>query len=280
MACDPRGLLTRGTVPRMRILVIEDAPGTRAVIQRVLETQLAAEVDVAELGAQAIELLKTRDYDVVLLDHDLPDTTGLTVLEEIQRQRPRPVAIYLTGHGDEEIAQRALSQGAVDYLTKGIDTYSSLPQIIHQAKQRWGDRGPLVRSRTGEPPREDGPGLRDETLEDLASQHGVDQLIVHDSQGNLLATTLEDEATALLVAEQAAVWLSEGLRTGEEAGLDSQLAFSALEGDQGLLASLEAAPDVAVIGTFDAGTTPAEAFETLRRLIPSVLEAEGPPLGL
>lgn len=260
----------------MRILVVEDAPGTRAVIQRVLETRLAANVDVAELGSQAIDRLQASDYDVVLLDHELPDTTGLTVLEEIQRQRPRPVAIYLTGRGDEGIAQKALSLGAVDYLTKGIDTYSSLPEIIHEAQQRWGDRGPLVRSHPPTSSSTDGRGLRDETLETLLRQHGIDQLIVHDGQGNLLDTTLDDDATALLVAEQAAVWLSEGWRTAEEAGLESRITFSALEGAEGLLASLGAAADVAMIATFEQGTSPAEAFEALRGLIPHLLEEHGP----
>jgi DNA-binding response OmpR family regulator len=71
----------------------------------------------------------------VLLDHQLPDTTGLEVLEAI-RARPHPPAIILiTAHGNESLAATALRRGADDYLAKDLSLGHLLPQVLERVRR-------------------------------------------------------------------------------------------------------------------------------------------------
>ena len=73
--------------------------------------------------------------DVVLLDHQLPDTTGLEVLEAI-RARPQPPAVILiTAHGNESLAATALRRGADDYLAKDVSLAELLPQVLERVRR-------------------------------------------------------------------------------------------------------------------------------------------------
>ena len=84
-------------------------------------------------GGEALELLE--GVDVVLLDHQLPDTTGLEVLEAI-RTRPQPPAVILiTAHGNESLAATALRRGADDYLAKDVSLAELLPQVLERVRR-------------------------------------------------------------------------------------------------------------------------------------------------
>ena len=87
----------------------------------------------ATSGRDALESLE--GVDVVLLDHQLPDTTGLAVLEAI-RARPHPPAVILvTAHGNESLAATALRQGADDYLAKDVSLNQLLPQVLERVRR-------------------------------------------------------------------------------------------------------------------------------------------------
>ena len=82
-------------------------------------------------GARA----RSKGVDVVLLDHQLPDTTGLEVLEAI-RTRPQPPAVILiTAHGNESLAATALRRGADDYLAKDVSLAELLPQVLERVRR-------------------------------------------------------------------------------------------------------------------------------------------------
>jgi DNA-binding response OmpR family regulator len=75
------------------------------------------------------------EVDVVLLDHQLPDTSGLDVLDAI-RARPNPPGVVLvTGHGSESLAATALRRGADDYLAKDASLPALLPQILERVRR-------------------------------------------------------------------------------------------------------------------------------------------------
>src|SRR5688500_17099688 len=89
---------------------------------------------LADHGVSIVHAISGRDalaslegVDVVLLGHQLPDTTGLEVLEAI-RSRPQPPAVILiTAHGNESLAATALRRGADDYLAKDVSLGELLP---------------------------------------------------------------------------------------------------------------------------------------------------------
>ena len=100
-----------------RVLVADD----EEVMRDVLSTLLASEsykVDLAENGSQALEMIRDKDYGVVLLDLMMPGVDGLEVLEELKKTENRPVAVVLTAFASIDKAVRATKLGAFDFITK------------------------------------------------------------------------------------------------------------------------------------------------------------------
>jgi len=105
-----------GLGDRVKILVADD----EANIRRVLETRLAMqghEVKVAENGAEALELFRGFEPDVVVLDVMMPELDGFAVVERIRAQSEVPI-ILLTALGDVADRITGLQLGADDYMVK------------------------------------------------------------------------------------------------------------------------------------------------------------------
>ena len=99
-----------------RILAIDDNPQ----IQKLVTANLQARgyvVQTASSGEEAMDLFKTGQYDLILLDLILPGISGIDVCMWIRQQSEIPI-IVLSAHGDEELKVRALDAGADDYVTK------------------------------------------------------------------------------------------------------------------------------------------------------------------
>ena len=112
---------------------MDDDPVIVRLVQRILDAHGFVAVDHAPTGREALERLD--GVDVVLLDHQLPDSNGLEVLEAI-RSRPQPPAVILiTAHGNESLAATALRRGADDYLAKDISLTELLPQVLERVRR-------------------------------------------------------------------------------------------------------------------------------------------------
>lgn len=107
-------------IPR-RVLVVEDNEDTRNSFRQLLEMVLKIEVDVAEDGKQALELLAQRPYSVVITDLRMPRMSGMQLIERIQADRLPVTVIVTTGHGSVADAVKAMQMGAYDFLTKPPD---------------------------------------------------------------------------------------------------------------------------------------------------------------
>ncbi|MBU6423995.1 MAG: response regulator, partial [Chloroflexi bacterium] len=103
-----------------RILVADDEENVAITIRAILQMD-RHEVDVAHSAEEAIERLRSTDYDVVLTDLRLGDLGGQDVLAALRRYRPRSVGVMLTGYASLESAIGALREGAYDYLIKPSD---------------------------------------------------------------------------------------------------------------------------------------------------------------
>lgn len=104
----------------MRILVVEDEVDLQEAIAEGLRLDGYA-VDTCGDGATAYELLYVEDYDLVILDLNLPELDGLTVLENIREEKPELKVLILSARSTVSDKVRGLDLGANDYLAKPFD---------------------------------------------------------------------------------------------------------------------------------------------------------------
>ena len=97
-----------------RILVVDDEPQIRRILRAVLVAK-GYDVMEAECGEYALNLLRFEEYDLLLLDINVPGITGVEVCREVRKSSNIPIIMMSAG---EENRVRALEAGANDYLTK------------------------------------------------------------------------------------------------------------------------------------------------------------------
>ncbi len=105
-----------------KILVVDDDDGSRKVLEVCLK-HVGYEHDVAEGVDQAIEFMEAGDYDIMLVDKNMPssdgsDRGGMELLWYVQVNKPEMQSIMITGYPSVESAVKALRFGAFDYLQK------------------------------------------------------------------------------------------------------------------------------------------------------------------
>ena len=105
---------------RMGILIVEDEETQRDLLEGLLNKEGYAATGAGD-GESALQLVKERTFEIVLLDYKLPDTDGLTVLKRLKEMNPEIQVIMITAFGSIENAVTALKAGAFEYLTKPID---------------------------------------------------------------------------------------------------------------------------------------------------------------
>ena len=116
----------------MRVLLIEDDHATAQSIELMLKSE-GFNVYTTDLGEEGIDLGKIYDYDLILLDLNLPDMSGTDILEKVksdERLRRAPVVILTTTDDKIEI-QRCYDLGCNVYITKPVD-YESFAGAIRQ----------------------------------------------------------------------------------------------------------------------------------------------------
>lgn len=120
----------------MRVLLVEDDPTTSRSIEMML-THSDFNVYSTDLGEDAIELSKLYDYDLILLDLNLPDMAGLDVLRQVRLARIDTPILILTGDSDTNTKLRGFGGGADDYLTKPFhreELVARIHAIIRRSK--------------------------------------------------------------------------------------------------------------------------------------------------
>lgn len=120
----------------MRVLLVEDDPTTARSIEMML-THANLNVYVTDLGEEGIDLARLYDYDLILLDLNLPDMTGHEVLRQIRLARVNTPILILSGSDDTENKIRGFGFGADDYLTKPFhreELIARIHAIIRRSK--------------------------------------------------------------------------------------------------------------------------------------------------
>ncbi len=120
----------------MRILLVEDDPTTSRSIELML-THANLNVYCTDLGEEGIDLAKLYDYDLILLDLNLPDMHGLDVLRQLRLARIDTPILILTGADDTENKIKGFGFGADDYMTKPFhreELVARIHAIIRRSK--------------------------------------------------------------------------------------------------------------------------------------------------
>jgi two-component system invasion response regulator UvrY len=115
-----------------RVLIADDHAAVRAGYQQFLSTQIG----VTELGqassAQATrELLRSRQWDLLILDIHLPDQAGLSLLKEIRTEFPATRVLVISGLPEDQYAAEALRAGAAGYVSK-VNTADELVVAVRR----------------------------------------------------------------------------------------------------------------------------------------------------
>lgn len=118
-----------------RILVVDDEAPIRSAIVRAL-TLLNYQAVEADSGATALQLLGTQDFDLMLLDMQMPGIQGRDVMERARQLYPDLLIIILTGHATLDSAIAAVKIGAVDYLVKPASVHDIGQAIARNLQAR------------------------------------------------------------------------------------------------------------------------------------------------
>jgi two-component system cell cycle response regulator CtrA len=120
----------------MRILLVEDDPTTSRSIELML-THANLNVYCTDLGEDGVDLAKLYDYDLILLDLNLPDMSGHEVLRQLRLAKVETPILILSGSDDTENKIKGFGFGADDYLTKPFhreELVARIHAIIRRSK--------------------------------------------------------------------------------------------------------------------------------------------------
>ena len=123
----------------MKILVVDDERAIRNSLKEILGDE-GYEVDTAEDGVQAEEMIDKEHYDVVFCDIKMPDKDGEEVLDFVASQGIDSAMVMISGHGDIDTAVECIKKGAFDFIQKPLD----LNRILITVKNA-GERTTLVK---------------------------------------------------------------------------------------------------------------------------------------
>lgn len=122
----------------IKVLLVEDNAAESRLLQEILKHTVLQEFYLAPVQriGDAIAQLRAEDFDVILLDLTLPDSTGLDSIDAVNQESPTLPIVVLTNTNDDELAIRAVRHGAQDYLVKRQITPDTLIRSIRYAIER------------------------------------------------------------------------------------------------------------------------------------------------
>ena len=114
---------------KYRLLIVDDEESITYLLRTEFGEHAEFETDAALNGADALKLLQTKSYDIVLLDVKMPRVSGLEVLKFIREQAPTTQVIMLTNMVDLQLAVDTTKLGAEDFVSKPYDLVDLLTTV-------------------------------------------------------------------------------------------------------------------------------------------------------
>jgi len=119
-----------GSLPKLKIVIVEDDPTVRMFLKETLEEQLGHEVvGEASTGPNMVREVLAREPDVVVFDIHLPHMNGLDALRQIYQTRI-VAAVAITADRDKALVKRALEEHVLAYLVKPVEAHQLGPALM------------------------------------------------------------------------------------------------------------------------------------------------------
>lgn len=136
----PKNKLHRTMPTMIRALYADDDPNVAGIVRTYVEHFAPDwQLEIVPNGTRCLERMAAGGYDVLLLDLVLPDTDGLQILGELARRNDTTPVVMVTGHGQTELAVRALRAGAADCVDKTSPQFLQLVDIVKHVLERTAD---------------------------------------------------------------------------------------------------------------------------------------------
>lgn len=133
-----------GTGLRGRIMIVDDDPHFLRVLQRILSNEQFLVTAISD-SCEAIELLRSSNFDLIICDLRMPDCDGLNLLQAIRSTGDETPLIILTAYGEVDTYLEAMNAGATEYLNKPIKS-EELVQVVRNCLRKGNHRNNSKRS--------------------------------------------------------------------------------------------------------------------------------------
>ncbi len=117
------------------VLYVDDEPSLLEIGKLFLEQNSQFSVDIITSAPAALTLLKTKRYDAIISDYQMPVMDGIEFLKKVRTSENTIPFILFTGRGREEVIIQALNEGADFYLQKGGEPVSQFTELAHKIRQ-------------------------------------------------------------------------------------------------------------------------------------------------
>lgn len=156
--------------PKAHVLIVDDDPSLRWTMSLILERK-GYTVETAANGAEAVERVRERPYDIVLMDIRMPVLNGVQALKQIKALRPQTVVSMMTAYAIEDLIQDALDEGAFAILDKPVEIEQVVAHIERSMAARQSALILIV----------DDDQTTHNTLQDILKQQGYKVCMAHSS---------------------------------------------------------------------------------------------------
>ncbi len=135
-----RPRVASGCMPQMdlsgaRILVVDDDPGVQLLLNRLLHDE-GYLVDCVASGAEALGLIEEQDYNLFIVDKNLPDFSGVDLIVRARSIQPDSEVIFVTAYASYESAVATLRLGVFDYLEKPFSDMAIVAEKVKRALEK------------------------------------------------------------------------------------------------------------------------------------------------
>jgi serine phosphatase RsbU (regulator of sigma subunit)/CheY-like chemotaxis protein len=119
---------------RPSILIVDDEPGNRETLRDIFE-EMEYQADTAATGQEALDMVRSRFFNVAILDIRLPEMDGTELLAQIKAVHPDTTCIMVTGYASLQTSLRAINAGAYAYIIKPLDI-DHVSNVLQQALEQ------------------------------------------------------------------------------------------------------------------------------------------------
>ena len=224
-----------------RLLIVDDMEAMRLALTKCLQLS-GYQVRSVSSGEEALELLRSQRFDLLLTDQSMPGLSGLELTDAVARMHPDMPIVVLTGHTDVELARDSLRCGASDFVTKPVNVHE-LPILVERNLTRRRLEVARLREREGQ--------VLFEALKALASAVDAKDRYTarHSRQVTRLAMLLAD-AIGLSSEERYLLELSAGMHDVGKIGVPDSILTkpTSLTGDEFAIVKLHPVKGGEIVG--------------------------------